>query len=216
MAIPDVDEQRFREVLRRNLSPARAISDPSHLRGRLKLLKQIDRAFNSPGKHVFIYGDRGVGKSSLAQTAATIHQSSDGSPVVIACDQYADFYKLIADVARSALPPRSVIERRTSESKTGLRIPGLSHEVQKGLQVGIVPEVQSLNDAIVMLKYIAGLHSNEPVVIIDEFDQVKDNDNKKRFADLIKQVSDQEVGIRLIFLWDRSFFGRPHRGASLH
>ena len=67
-----------------------------------------------------------------------------------------------------------------------------------------------------MLKYIAGLHSNEPVVIIDEFDQVKDNDNKKRFADLIKQVSDQEVGIRLIFLWDRSFFGRPHRGASLH
>ena len=61
MAIPDVDEQQFREVLRRNLSPARAISDPSHLRGRLKLLKQIDRAFNSPGKHVFIYGDRGVG-----------------------------------------------------------------------------------------------------------------------------------------------------------
>ena len=35
-----------------------------------------------PGKHIFIYGDRGVGKTSLAQTAAFLQQSADSSPIL--------------------------------------------------------------------------------------------------------------------------------------
>ena len=68
MSIPGLEEEDFRRILRENLTPAKAVSNPAHLRGRASKLLQIDRAFNSPGKHVFVFGDRGVGKTSLAQS----------------------------------------------------------------------------------------------------------------------------------------------------
>jgi Cdc6-like AAA superfamily ATPase len=199
MAIAAIDEDSFKKVLRNNLTPARAISDPAHLRGRAKALKSIEWAFNSPGKHVFIYGDRGVGKTSLAQTAATIHQSSDSEPIKIACDEFVSFSKMVEDMARSALPPREVIEQRDTARKAGFGGFGLSAEVQEGIRRGVIPPVESLNDATLLLKYVASFHSREPVVIVDEFDQIKEAHDKKRFADLIKQVSDQEINIKFIF-----------------
>src|SRR4051794_10617154 len=73
VTIKGIHEVEFRDILRTHLTSAKAISDPQYLRGRQAKLTQIDRAFNSPGKHVFIYGDRGVGKTSLALTAAVLH-----------------------------------------------------------------------------------------------------------------------------------------------
>lgn len=197
--IPNLDEPAFKTILANSLAPARAISNPQQLRGRHKLLRVIDRAFNSPGKHVFIYGDRGVGKTSLAQSAAVIHQSSDARPILIACDQFSNFYKMVAAMAQHALPPAEVIERHTRQRGGGFRIPGLSGEVQQGMQRGIIPPIESLNEAVVVLRYVAQLHSESPVIIVDEFDQITEKDDRKRFADLIKQVSDQEIGIRFIF-----------------
>jgi hypothetical protein len=60
VAIKGLDEDHFKEILQNNLTPARAISSPQHLKGRTRALRQIDRAFNSPGKHVFIFGVFGM------------------------------------------------------------------------------------------------------------------------------------------------------------
>jgi len=199
VGIQGLSEDDFKAVLRNNLTPAKAISNPAHLRGRQQLLTQISWAFNSPGKNVFIYGERGVGKTSLAQTAATLHQSSDAAPIQIACDEFVDFNKMIADIARRALPPRDVIEQADKKHRLSARIAGLSAELQEGIKRGVIPEITSLNDAVITLQYVSELHSREPVVIVDEFDQVASNEDKKRFADLIKQVSDQEIGMRFIF-----------------
>src|SRR5262249_52543293 len=155
--------------------------------------------FNSPGKHVFVFGERGVGKTSLAHTAAVLHQSADADPIRIACDEYASFYKMVGDMVRRALPPEDVIEQRTKQAKGGLKVFGVSAEMQTGIKKGVIPPIESLNDAVVVLQYIAQFHSKEPIIVVDEFDQVVAKDDKKRFADLIKQVSDQEVGIRFIF-----------------
>lgn len=63
MAIENVTEERIREVLHEHLTPSAHITTPERLFGRGKSLTQIDRALNSPGRHVFIHGDRGVGKT---------------------------------------------------------------------------------------------------------------------------------------------------------
>ncbi|MGD9671741.1 MAG: ATP-binding protein [Hyphomicrobiaceae bacterium] len=137
MAIAGLDEDRFKKILRENLSPARAISNPEHLRGRQALLSKIDWAFNSPGRHVFIFGERGVGKTSLAQSAAHLHQSSDEEPVMVACDEFVPFNKLIADIARAALPPIDVIEQRTTARGVKFSGFGISAEMQDGLKRGV-------------------------------------------------------------------------------
>jgi hypothetical protein len=201
MAIRGLQEQEFRSVLRDNLTSARAISDPNHLRGREAKLQQIDRAFNSPGKHVFVYGDRGVGKTSLALSAAVLHQTVSGGPaepITVSCDQSSTAFQLVRDIAKSCLPPREQIEKRRSSEGFRIGLGGLGWETATSIELGSIPSIGSINDAINILRFVKKLHSSEPVVVIDEFDQLIDSNEKKTFADIIKQVSDRNVGIHLI------------------
>ncbi|MGH7036830.1 MAG: AAA family ATPase [Stellaceae bacterium] len=199
MSIGNLDIDEFKRILQRNLTPAEAISDPHYLRGRGTKLRQIDRAFNSPGMHVFIYGDRGVGKTSLAQSAAVLRQSADAQPLVVACDQEAGFFKLVQDIVAKCVPPLEMIEIRKKSKGFSLKLPGISYEIGKSIENKAIPLPSSINEAVSFLSFVRQFHSKEPVIIIDEFDQLKEARDKKYFADLIKQTSDQHLGIRMIF-----------------
>ncbi len=85
MAIAGVTDDRMREVLAAHLTPSLHITTPERLFGREKKLTEIERAFNSPGRHIFIHGDRGVGKTSLALTAANLRQAGSEEPIYILC-----------------------------------------------------------------------------------------------------------------------------------
>lgn len=199
MAIEGTAQDEFEEVLKTFLTPARAIRDPEHLKGRAAKLTQIARAFNSPGRHVFIFGDRGVGKTSLAQSAAVLRQSSDKEPITIACDQGTNFFSLVRDMSTACMPGREMLHQRQTERKLALGIPGLSYEMKQGIENGVIPTPTNINEAVGLLRFIAGYHSSNPVVIVDEFDQLSKIEDKKYFADLIKQISDQDIGVRFIF-----------------
>ena len=77
MAIKGISRDEFIRLLPQLLTPTTPIRSAEFLRGRDKILEDIRRAFIQPGRHVFIHGDRGVGKTSLAQTAAIEHQSAN-------------------------------------------------------------------------------------------------------------------------------------------
>lgn len=62
MTIRGVTDEDLKGVLSENLTPSDSIKTPERLFGREKTLRTIDRAFASPGRQIFIYGDRGVGK----------------------------------------------------------------------------------------------------------------------------------------------------------
>ena len=197
MTIKGMDVEGFKAVLRDNLTPARAISSPQHLKGREKVLTQIDRAFNSPGKHVFIHGDRGVGKTSLAQTAAVIQQSSDAEPILVTCGG-SPFLSIVRDAVRSALPVGNGVFQKKVEHKLKAGIAGFGYDMTRSITSGVVPPVESINDAVHLLRFVGELHSKEPVIIFDEFDQLASDQERKTCADLIKQVSDQGLKVRFI------------------
>jgi Cdc6-like AAA superfamily ATPase len=196
MGIDGCSEREFRKKVADYLTPARAITSPEHLKGREQKLTQIDRAFNSPGKHVFIYGDRGVGKTSLAQTAAFIQQSSDAEPIRVACGD-SDFFQTIRDAVSQALPIGNSKERRTEE-KLKLGVGGFGYELGKTIVQGAVPSVSNVNEAANLLQFVAHVCSREPVIIFDEFDQIQSDADKKKCADTIKQVSDRGINVRFI------------------
>jgi len=56
--------------LSQTFSPASAISRKDFFRGRNAALRRIIDAVNQAGQHVIIYGERGVGKTSLANVIA--------------------------------------------------------------------------------------------------------------------------------------------------
>jgi hypothetical protein len=66
MALERLPEEKFAEIMGRVLSPSRAIETPELLKGRDDQLREIRRAWYQGGRQIFIYGYRGVGKTSLA------------------------------------------------------------------------------------------------------------------------------------------------------
>lgn len=197
MAISRLSEDEFRAILKQYLTPARAIVSPQHLKGRAKTLTQIDRAFNSPGKHIFIYGDRGVGKTSLAQTAASLRQSSDAEPILVSCGG-APFLSTVRDAVKQAIPVGDAVFQKKVETKLRAGIGGFGYDMTRSLTSGVVPAPESVNDAVQLLRFVGEFHSREPVIIFDEFDQLADDAQRKICADVIKQASER-APVRFIF-----------------
>jgi AAA+ ATPase superfamily predicted ATPase len=200
MAIAGFNRETFEERLRERLSPTQPIRTPEYLRGRERKLEEIRRAFVAPGRHIFIHGDRGVGKTSLAQTAAYEHQSSDQGPIILTCDPASGFYQIARDLA-SSLIGQDPTTTKTTVTKKGTFgfLSNFSAEAQKAIESGQVPELQSINQVASILTFASQRHSKAPVAVIDEFERVKSGEERMLFADMIKQLGDQSINLKLIF-----------------
>lgn len=193
------DDNSFAERLVYALSPAQPIRTIELLRGRERELETIRRALIMPGRHIFVYGDRGVGKSSLARTAAYQYQSADAEPITVSAGKGDTLASVIANVVHEALK-RSRLQR-TKENKVGsLSFGGISLGVGKEItQLDILDQIRTTSDAVALLSEAAGLHSKMPIVVVDEFDQIESMEERNKFAALIKQIGDQDVPIKFIF-----------------
>uniref|UniRef100_UPI000AE1F44F AAA family ATPase n=1 Tax=Pseudomonas sp. NBRC 111136 TaxID=1661051 RepID=UPI000AE1F44F len=99
--IEGYSEEEFGTTVHEHVRPAEPISSIELLKGRHKELEEIRRALFAKGRHMFIYGDRGIGKSSLAQTAALQYQSSDSDIIQIGCTRTSTFYEIMQSIAAS-------------------------------------------------------------------------------------------------------------------
>lgn len=179
--------------------PTRPIRSIEYLKGRDNELETIERALYQDGRHIFIFGDRGVGKSSLAATAAYIHQSSEAQPIFVSGSIDDTFKSIIANIANQALS-RSRIEVSKHHEDVGIEWRGLKWG--KGIEIialDISSQIQSVGDATELLKQVAVRHSARPVVVIDEFDAISNVAERNKFASLLKQLGDQAVALKFIF-----------------
>ncbi len=203
LMIPNFDDRdHFAKVLHANLSPTSPIESQEHLYGREKQVRQIEQALYAPGRSIFIYGDRGVGKTSLAQTVAYSHQSASSQPVLLACSPDATFSGLMGDVIAALRGPQQ--GSRTTTTTLKASIP----KVPAGIEVGRTHKEEAvehslaldLNSAIEMLLQIGKLRNGEnTVVVLDEFDRLKNDVERTHFADFIKQIGDKHIPIRFVF-----------------
>jgi hypothetical protein len=191
--LPGYDLDTFRERLKGVFTPAQPIAKSEHLHGRDQKLRLIDRALHSPGKHLFVFGDRGVGKTSLARTAASIHAGDEDGFAFVACDQNTTFFDIVQATYRKLHTLYSLGKWKVSEGQFSIGVAKFKTVEALGL-----PELKTINDAVEMLKSIAPKDGRPALVVIDEFDQLKTDTEKKYVADLIKQLSDQKINIRLL------------------
>jgi Cdc6-like AAA superfamily ATPase len=162
MTIENVTDDQFRDIIRRHFTPGRAISSTEYLRGREAKLRQIDRAFNSEGKHIFIHGDRGVGKTSVARTAAFIHASSKQTPPTIECEKNVTSYQLLRDIAVRCVAAADFAGQVTVKKSFKGGFPLLSGEVTEEIKRGQIPEFKSVNDALSVIGYLASISTDKP------------------------------------------------------
>jgi len=137
-----------------------------------------------------------VGKTSLAQTAALAHQSSDAEPIIVGCHRASTFLEVIDTVSSKIVGADPTTRRSTTKKK---KIGGFGVEVgsETTFDAVSIPKATNFSEAIELLRRIAQRHSAKPLIVIDEFDLLPDPE-KELFADFIKQVGDQHINIQFI------------------
>lgn len=194
-----ISREEFGTQLDGVVSPAQPIQSIEHLVWRHEELARIEKALFMTGRHIFIYGDRGVGKSSLAATAATQWQSSDAEPIRVACGPDGTLESVVANIAYIAIQA-SRLHNIKSSRRAGLNLRILSVDAGRDVNLhDLQAQIRSGIDAVEILREAIQLHSERSIIVIDEFDRIASIEQRARFADLIKQLGDRGRDIRIIF-----------------
>ena len=198
MAISGYSKDEFGSKLAEVVTAARPIRSVQQLKGREEQLTTIDRALYAVGRHVFIFGDRGVGKSSLAATAAYQYQSSDAEPIFVSGSPDETFSSVIANIVVQALH-RTRTEVVKEQKSFSIEYRGFkwSHG-QEISTIDLVAQIRTVGDAAELLKQIAEKHSEKPTVVLDEFDTIPSEQDRGKFAALLKQLGDQSINLKFL------------------
>ena len=167
MALPNLSEHEFAGRLSEYISFSEPIDSIEHLFGREEELVTIKRALFVPGRHVFIFGDRGVGKSSLAATAATQYQSVDAPYIDIGCGTETTMFTVVANIVYKAFDIDRIFEK-SKTTKKGISFRGLSLGGATTAKVkDIKAQIDDIVDAVEFIRLVADHHSESPIVVIE-------------------------------------------------
>ena len=178
------------ERLKRHLAisqafrPATPIDSVALFAGRKAQVHSVLNAIFQKGQHAMLYGERGVGKTSLANVLYEFLNGM-GLPQIIVgtinCDTTIRFSDLWKKVFRE-----TIVESRVGLADSPKMSPAL-----KGLPDIITPE-----DVRFQFQGIG----KPIIVILDEVDRISDITTRKLLADTIKTLSDHAVDVTLILV----------------
>jgi Cdc6-like AAA superfamily ATPase len=174
-------------------TPTAPIDDASLFSGRSDQIRLIVDIVNQRGQHAILYGEPGVGKTSLANVVSSF--TSTGPMQVLSprvnCDDQDDFEsvwrKIFERISDTITVPQTV-------RLTGFTIgPGVEKVSPLELiEGGATPD--SIRRALTILA-----QTSLPIIVIDEFDRLP-APRRRAFADMIKTLSDHAVPATVILV----------------
>ncbi len=200
MPIKGLNDLELAAILNAHLTPSKEILTPERLVGREQCLLQIGRALNSEGRNVFIFGDRGVGKTSVARTAATIHNFAETAHIYVACGESTSFGQIVQAVGNAVIPVSKRLRPRKIAAGGSAGFMGTS--IGANFTAEPKPSFDkpaSVIEALDVLSFVAESRKGRTVVVVDEFERINDELDKLLFAELIKNLSTRNIDLRFIF-----------------
>ncbi len=199
MAIKDFDRKTFGRKVNEVVSPSHPVLSLEHLKGREKQLNRIQQALFATGRNVFIYGERGVGKSSLAATAANEWCGEQGCYIDISCAPDTTVLSMIATIATQAIN-KTRLKRKKVKNTLQVGFKWFTFKRESELEnINFNNEIKCLSDGIETLKELSEFFDDELVVVVDEVDRIRDLEEVEKFADFLKQLGDKRVEVKFIF-----------------
>lgn len=190
------DERRImKSKVREVFTPHKPITTERFFRGRMEELKQLLSTLNTPGEHALLYGDRGVGKSSLANiTAKHLVNLTNRKLIKKRCDSSDTFFSIIEIVLEEA----GYSSRTISVTKQqGFTLSAFNGSISSG-NSSLVDGVKSQAISPSWVAQIIG--DLNVLLLIDEFDAIKSVDDKYKIAELIKQLSDSDSKLKILIV----------------
>lgn len=176
---PMSQSEKFLKITRINLAftPNTPVNSTSLFAGRLKQIDKVLGAVFSPGQHAVIYGERGVGKTSLANIIYDlVYQAGkiDYAPARMNCSHGITFAEIWREIFKQLPITRD----------------GDSFHLDD--QVPENPNAEEIRGLFAQL-------DNPTIVIVDEFDRA-DQITATLMADTIKTLSDRATDTTLVLV----------------
>ncbi|MCZ0933506.1 MAG: AAA family ATPase [Oligoflexia bacterium] len=179
------------QVLNSVFVPSAPIEVKDIFSGRNKQIQSCLDALFQKGRHVVLYGDRGIGKTSFANIIKLI-LLHDHCVVKLNCDSQDTFESLWKKVFN-----RIFVTYRQKQQPIGLS--SKEHNVDERISLSsLVMENGELK--LNFLENGLKLAPEKLIVIFDEFDRLGESFNQMQFVDQIKNISDNYSGITLVFV----------------
>jgi Cdc6-like AAA superfamily ATPase len=198
------DEAKIiRSGVRDVFTPHIPVDDASHFFGREDEATRLVSVINSPGQHILLYGDRGVGKTSLAKTTCKLilQKIQKGDFFEKRCDSQDTFASIFEEPLKACGVDLAFKEEtKTLNQGGGAGISAVfakadlssKREIKKTNISSYKPDSPSW--VANQLKLLSG------IILIDEADAITHDSDKKKIAELIKQLSDSNSPFKIVIV----------------
>lgn len=189
-------ERKIAESGIRNIfTPHQPISEIDLLFGRQPEVQKLVETLNTPGQHVLLYGERGVGKSSLANVVATLLRVAvDVDIYVKRCDQSDTFESILMQPLAAVGADLTLASvNQEVDKKFGLDLKVVQGERGKSVVASYVAH-RTLSPSTVA----AALADLNGLLVVDEADAILGIEDRHKLAELIKLLSDSRSKFKVM------------------
>ena len=174
-----------RALIRDAFTPSQPVNEREMFAGRRALLEDLIVAIEDQRLHFVLYGDRGIGKTSILHVLTDLAVDADYLVCYISCGDRMSF----TDFAR----------------RIAQRIPLLFHsdyapgsvEIEQGMHLSdILPQGEI--DVSTFGEMLGRLSDTRILMLLDEFDRVETEEFRRSIAELIKNLSDKAAPAQIV------------------
>ncbi len=184
-----MDWQQRAKTLRTAFTPAAPVRSTELFAGRQDQMVRMVDTFDAPGEHAVIFGERGVGKTSLASVTAQMATVGGSVGLRVNCaanDEVGNIWLRVGETLSSMI--------RVDQTRDH-HLDDLVDVAAGAVQLLTSPHV-STHDLLTALQIVAQVR---PVVLfLDEFDRVEDPNVHAELVDLMKTISDQVLPVTVV------------------
>jgi energy-coupling factor transporter ATP-binding protein EcfA2 len=174
-------DRRYRHAF----TPSQPVADVRRLAGRTALIRRVIRSIEDQDLHVVLFGDRGIGKTSVLKVIQGLAERANYLVHYVSCGQSATFSEVFRSLAKRIPLLYDGASDPTAGNKDGDS--SLADYLPDGdFSVSQLTEVFSR------------IEGTRILLILDEFDRSDVNEFRRAIGELIKNLSDSSIRVQLL------------------
>jgi Cdc6-like AAA superfamily ATPase len=181
----DGEAAELRVRFRNAFTPAQPITDKRKFAGRRGILTTLIRSLEDDRLHVILYGDRGIGKTSLLHVLAQAARDAKYQVAYISCGASSNFNEVFRNVA-AEVP--LLFHRDFGPT---------SAEAERGDTFASLLDAEPVSGRKAS-DLSAKVTDTRVLVILDEFDRCEDPQFRRDITEFLKNISDRSVRLQLV------------------